>query len=101
MQLATTLIILTSLFQPCHLASTPPPAVKDVQRQSDTPLVVRAAILPPPIRPPPNRPPPDGIIEEEPQPPRGPGPRNVAVPVRALGKGAVVMAVVMTVVVVV
>lgn len=90
MQLATTLIILTSLFQPCHLASTPP-AVKDVQRQSDTPLAVRAAIPPrPPIR----------VIDEL-QPPHVPGPRNVAVPVRALGKGAVVMAVVMTVVVVV
>lgn len=89
MQLATTLIILTSLFQPCHLASTPP-AGKDVQRQSDTPLAVRAAI-PPRVR----------VIIDEPQPPHGSGPRNVAVPVRALGKGAVVMAVVMTVVVVV
>lgn len=90
MQLATTLVILTSLFQPCHLASTPP-AGKDVQRQSDTPLAVRVAIPPRPIR----------VIIDEPQPPHGSGPRNVAVPVRALGKGAVVMAVVMTVVVVV
>lgn len=93
MQLATTLIILTSLFQPCHLASTPP-AGKDVQRQSDTPLAVRVVIPPPKV-------PVVRVIKEGNQPPNVPGPKNVAVPVRALGKGAVVIAVVMTVMVVV